>query len=1031
MPHNNQETAIQQHFLGCSIRSFNLNVGWGNQSSNLDVSLVEDDALYERFEAFIGQGIRFQYSGWIFDGILSNIREVKSHSINRGWEVTISDPRSLLEGVQLIIDGYTGYTYSVPNLYNIFGYLESFGYGSSLKNESGIPWKLVRDAFTQLNQIVPIYLGGQPYYIDLSLLPNIQNDFRIGGGTSITLLGFIQSICDLANHEFTVVMTGNYITVITVSNNIPQLNGSIYRLINSITENYISTESGFELNYNTTNKFLIGSQVEQIYFQFNNVGESYLNIKNEEENPIYDDTIARYWGLDQNGNVNLAERGKVFSDFPQESNEIFYIDGKPISWPGTSWYNYPTDLLELRAVLESIDAWIAYLSIYKNIDPNDNPPLPEERIKKIRSSIHYGKYDRLIKQPDMKINNINALNIDTLGIKDLAVLERNLDAKNNFLELTKKVYDYLYSYASEYFGLKFMVRIPFVFAKVNDDYSISTTLEQTTSGYIEESMLPNVISNNLLPNFPYFALDEDNKIICYVRFGPFEIAELNLGELQESDYYIQDKYVFVKATVDKELVFLNKNTAFSPRVVITLPGRIKYINNIISFSVLEESYLMSIPEDLEKDEDGNMVDSKHWSDIAQKAFAKLKNQVGSSSYFIDMSKISLIPQMAAIPLKNNQVTYGPWFTQGMQGKVEFEQDLELNPWNYGGFSQMNAAGTAMVQDVYTNSIINESGSVEFPGSPLFSIAHQIFAGGPTITQISTSIGENGVTTTYRMEKWSQKFGDNTRHNLEQYKKIHKLQRDVSKKGQTKPVYPFDHVKFGSILSLKNIPRAKQPKSPHQMLMASTYGSGQYNIASMPFYETPTVLDTENWESIAGCALDTLFTPYSTYSRINTSGNISGIAVSGFTSNNNIPNFVKPSGAFPTVDDLNPFKKINTHSVVIHGAGVSGHTNINLSNIEEPSVFRSMALRSPLVLAGWGVSTSGNIVPEDISKTEDWKVGPLDTRWDELRGVWVAGGTLDYIKDLRITQSGQYKLFEYDKYTNGSGQWLVWFTAKGC
>lgn len=1008
MPIQDEESAIQQHFLGASIRSFNLNMGWNNQSSTLDVSLVEDDSLYERFDGFIGQLVRFQYSSWIFDGILSNIREVKSSSINRGWDVTISDPRSLLSGVELIINGYTGPTHGVPNLYNIFGYLENFGYGESKINDAGIPWKLIRDSFTRINQQSPIYLAGYPYYVDLSLLPNIPEDFRISG-TSVTLLDFIEQICSLANHEFTVVMNGNYIIVLTVNNNIKQLNGSIYRLLRSIDTNYISTEAGFELQYNTTNKFLIGSQVEQIYFQTNQVGESY-----KDENPISDDTIARYWGLDQNGNVNLATRGKIFGNFPQESNETFYIDGKPISWPGVSWYNYPTDLYELRVVMKSIDTWIAFLDQYKTLKTKDYEKLRDleengtdeeievekARLKQITDSIHYGKWNRIINSPDVNVSSVINKTIHNLGIKDLASLERDLTIKSAFKELRKRVYDYLYSYASEYFGLKFMVRIPFVFGKRNEDYSITTSLVPVDNGYIEESLLPQAVNQLLLPNFPYFALDENNKVTCFVRFGPFEITELDLGELSEDSYYIQDRFLFVKATVEKELVFLNKNTAFSPRAVITLPGRVKFANNEKSLGILGEAFKESFPDDLKNK--------------AAEDFQIITRQVGATSYLLDYSEVSLIPNMAAIPLKNNQVTYGPWFTKGMQGKVEFQQDENLNPWTYGGFAQMNAAGTAMVQDVYSTSMIGESGSVEFPGSPMFSIAHQIFVGGPTITQINTSIGENGVTTTYRMEKWSQRFGDQTRHNIEQYKKIHQLNREFSKKNITKPVQPLKNVKFGSVLSLKNVSRKNNPNSPHQMIMASSYGSGMYNIASIPFYEAPRTLDTDNWESIAGCSLDTLFTPYST------DPNSSGMA-----------RFTKPSGIFPTVTDLNPFKESKTHSVVVNGSSPSGHTDINLSNIEEPSVYRSMALRAPLVLAGWGISSSGTTVPEDISKTEDWKVGPLDTKWDENRGVWMAGGVSDYIKDLRITQSGEYKLFEYDKYTNGSGQWLTWFTAKGC
>jgi len=999
------EAAIQQHFLGCSIRSFNLNMGWGDQASVLDVSLVEDDALFERFDGFIGQLGRFEYSGWIFDGILTNIKEVKSHSINRGWEVSISDPRDLLSGVELIIGGYTGFTYSVPNLYNVFGYLESFGYGNSLINEAGIPWRLIRDAFTQLNQITPVYLAGYPYFIDLSLLPDVPNDYRISS-TNISLLDFIQDICSLANHDFTVIMIGNYVSVITVSNNIPRLNGSIYRLLAQIQQNYISTEAGFDLRYTTANKFLIGGQVEQMYYQSNVTGTSSSGVVN----PIYDDTIARYWGKDLQGNVNLAQRAVSFSnEFVQNSNESFYIDGQPISWPGKYWYNYPTDIYELRAAIESYTAWSTFLQQHKKLTDEEEQNFSKAKKQLRKSSIHYGKHDRIIEDPDVDASKLQNHNINNLGVKDLAKLERDIYLKSNHAFLVQKVYDYIATFAREYLDKKFMVRIPFVLAKRNEDYSITTSLEPADSGYIEESLIGQAINQGLVPNYPYFALDENNKLVAYVRFGPFTVADLDLGELSEDDYYIQGQYMFVKCGVDKELVFLNKNTAFSPRAVITLPGRVKYSHYASGvLHVLQQGYIDAQPV-------------AHHAQ-AERDFQRWRTQAGASSYDIDLSKLGLIPQMAAIPLRNNLVTYGPWYTQGSQGKVEFEQDIELTPWNYGGFSQMNDAGTARVRDVTVNSMIGESGSVEFPGSPIFSIAHQIFAGGPVITQINTSVGEGGVTTVYRMDKWSQRFSDQTMHRIEQFKKMHVLRREAIRKNAKKPNQPLKTVRFGSFLGLNNKSRKKNPNSPHQMIMSSTYGSGnvKYNTASMPFYETPRVLDSEDWESIAGCSLDTLFTPFTTDT--NYSGDY-------------MPHFLNTSGVPESVEQLNPFKNAvkDNLGVIVHGAGASGHKDINISNTSgEIEVYRSMALKSPMVLAGWGYDINGEMVPEDINNPKDWKVGPLDTRWDESRGVWVAGGgPSGYIRDLRITPSGDYLLFEYDKVSLGSGQWLTWFTARGC
>jgi hypothetical protein len=66
---------------------------------------------------------------------------------------------------------------------------------------------------------------------------------------------------------------------------------------------------------------------------------------------------------------------------------------------------------------------------------------------------------------------------------------------------------------------------------------------------------------------------------------------------------------------------------------------------------------------------------------------------------------------------------------------------------------------------------------------------------------------------------------------------------------------------------------------------------------------------------------------------------------------------------------------------------------------ETSGIRSVALRSPLILSGWGYDTEGNAVPasgnqphpEATRNPNIWKTGPLDARWDDDRKVWAAGG----------------------------------------
>lgn len=1030
---------IQQHFLGCSIRNFNVNVGWANQASTLSVGLVEDDCLYERFDGAIGSLVRFQYDNFIFDGILTTVKETKSENGNRLWEATISDPRELLSGVQMIIGGYTGFTYNVHNLYNIYGYLENTGYGNSQINEAGIPWYLIRNAFTQLNQATPLYLNGVPLFVDLSDLPSVSPDYRISS-TNISLLDFIQEICELANFDFTVVMIGSYIKVSTISRNIIQLNGSIYRFLNNIPQ-FTNLEAGFELQYNVANKFLVGGQVEQMYYQFNNGSGT-----NSITSSPYDDTITRYWGKDLFGNVKIANRlysSGVSIKTPNnvilpEVNEQFRIDGKPMSFPGNSWYDYPTDMDELRCAIESRESWELFLWSYSLSSNNSG-------------SIHYGKADKLKLPPDATPQVISPIsNIFNLKPKDFAKLERNVYIASNYEQYIQKVYDYVSTFAKEHLDKKFMVRVPFVFAKYEEDGTIKTSLEPTETGYIEESFLPNVIGNRYLPGYSDFLLSPENKIYCYVRFGPFNSVDLDLSELSEDDYYSEGEYLFVKASVEPDLVFLNSRTAFSPRAVVTLPGRVKYNDETVNLNLLAAEYVRQKPDIVLPGQ------TKSEKELAAINFGIWSRQVGADTFYIDKSRYGLAPEMIAIPLKDNTKTYGPWYTQNIDGIVEFVQDHDLVPWNYGGFRQMNLCAQGMVNDVLLTTMIGEAGSVEVPGSPDYNIAQEIIANGPPITQISVSIGENGVSTTYRFERWNQEYGKETRHRIDTYKKFHLLKRESTKKFTKllKPSPPFKNIKFGSTAA--NLaaakPRRIQSRTSHPVIMASTFtkenGKLDYNIGSMPMYQIQNTLDAENWESIAGVSFDGLYAPFTTDTRL-----ISGM-----------PHFESPSGNYtgPDANDLNPFNPGHNISIAVVGRGVSGHRSISLSDSGNYDVHRGIGLKGPLVICGWGYDIDGKPVPNGLTQTSGqlpgsgtgvsglinvsgdafhpdylqdislWKTGPLDCRWDDERKVWVAGSSVDpYIRNFRTLNVSGVTLFQLERFSKGSGNWVTWFISADC
>ena len=165
-------------FLGATVRQFNCNLGWNRETTTVTIGLVEDET---NGDSFRNPGIFalevFSFYDFQYHGIVTNIEESKGADGNPLLNVTLTDPRQFLSGVHLILDGYNGGVFNVPNLYNIYGQLELVSYGYSGRVSGGIPYSKVREGLLSLINTVPINYRRIQYRIDLSGLPNVPDDY--------------------------------------------------------------------------------------------------------------------------------------------------------------------------------------------------------------------------------------------------------------------------------------------------------------------------------------------------------------------------------------------------------------------------------------------------------------------------------------------------------------------------------------------------------------------------------------------------------------------------------------------------------------------------------------------------------------------------------------------------------------------------------------------------------------------------------------------------------------------------------------
>jgi len=142
------------------------------------------------------------------------------------------------------------------------------------------------------------------------------------------------------------------------------------------------------------------------------------------------------------------------------------------------------------------------------------------------------------------------------------------------------------------------------------------------------------------------------------------------------------------------------------------------------------------------------------------------------------------PDRTSIPLAHND-SYGPWLTNNaidnpdgdIGGNVEFVKDESLVPWNYGGYQNMNSAGSTIATLGSSYQITSERGSITFASGPLggYMLGEPLEGeGGPLITSINVDVSTGGIQTIYKMDLFTASFGKMLKSKQEKISRIGRL-----------------------------------------------------------------------------------------------------------------------------------------------------------------------------------------------------------------------------------------------------------------
>lgn len=130
-----------------------------------------------------------------------------------------------------------------------------------------------------------------------------------------------------------------------------------------------------------------------------------------------------------------------------------------------------------------------------------------------------------------------------------------------------------------------------------------------------------------------------------------------------------------------------------------------------------------------------------------------------------VSPSPVYPDLVALPLRSTERCYGPWASSYetddiIGGHIEFIKNENLAPWNYSGYSYMDAAGKNIALLSSTSQMTSERGSITIADAPSgITLASELSARGPLVTSVSVNVDATaGVKTVYRMDLFTASFG---------------------------------------------------------------------------------------------------------------------------------------------------------------------------------------------------------------------------------------------------------------------------------
>jgi len=1084
-------TFVRTQFLGAGIIRFSGHLGWGGQGgtggrSELQVELVEDphcaanSVCYDEdgwgsagtcnTDAFnppeLGKPCEFHFNTFRFGGVLHDWYEQDSADGPKTYLATLIDPTEILDGAQLICKGYTGETFGMPNLYNIYGWLEE-NYGAACPNWSGtigppagfnvllrytpatkyggasdrngLPWSEIYLALQNMTGGFPSRFGGQLkyrnhlYFLDLSEMPGIDPDIKFSKDY-YSIYELITEVCELAQYDFYVELSdkdtiairtvsrafGSYdggalaVDTSTGSNINARLNAGVIGSSVGAAQEAVSKQRGLELRDADVNVFMTGDYRKDMW-QVSLTGTC-----------DYAATIWPYWGEDKNGITILGE-GCATSDFKNEHE--FIIDISDLNLPGLA--TWTIDTTQMRCALNSEAAWRFYVLSVDN---------------SLQDSINLIS-DGLLTSADGFLKTvIGAGEVKALDLAAATQRQMELAENLDYYEPVRNLYNIVKSYASNFMGQQFMVRLPYLCKKIYDAepyrYYCNWDTSDSDSAWVDRNdMSAGYVLGLHVDSVPITLFKDNNGLIQgFVKFES-TTNPIDMKDVPGNSYIMINPYlVYVRCHVVKIIHNVNGDPTDS-RAVIQLDGALTLMND--NDPVPDPILLLYA------------ISQKADLGLNRTQLLNFAHRVTSDQAYYGCPNLPILPVAAAVPLKSTINCYGPWGAMigdnsGMAfsnaGRTKYIRDTGFSPWEFGNLTNMNYAGDVTVATQLSDKYVMERGSVELADVPTVSLGEALYSATSPVSDLRVNFAADtsAVTTTYNMQLYTARFGRLGSHwvnaikqagqDSARYRRFYTDKALEAYQGWMSKAYKYWSTIYQFMM------KRFRGSSTHDFLVGEHLfdpESPQFARTAVGMAELTQVAPaleagTPGWLRKAGMEAGGMFRPFSTtdsYWMANFEN--AGTPVwdeeyllknTMFYTKEQVPPIFCEEHHMPiTMETLSPFLK-DGQSVnggqMTYGSSVGhdieyivrdgvypAHLNVREAGYSENHEYRGIALKGPLVIAGWGFDTNNKPVPnaspsypdnaqmyfEDnwLKKPWKWKAGPVDLRWDDRRKVWTS------------------------------------------